>query len=315
MLNLKREYNENLITDDKYVETLPDLQNGPSSLIKGANVAIEHVGIHNFKLPLKYRTKDNGVITLETSVTGTVSLAVNKKGINMSRIMRSFYEYKDEIFSITKLGEVLKSYKQKLDSFNARIYINFSYPMLIESLRSGGIGYQYYNITLEGVLDDAGNFKKYMHLDFVYSSTCPCSTELSLHAMETRGVLATPHSQRSIARVTIQFDEFIWIEELIEKCRNALKTETQVIVKRVDEQAFAELNGANIKFVEDAARLVYAELIKDERIIDFRVVALHAESLHSHNAISVIVKGMEKNGLTPDVSNATLTEMMLRNIV
>jgi len=33
----------------------------------------------------------------------------------------------------------------------------------------------------------------------------------------------------------------------------ALQTETQVMVKREDEQAFAELNGAYLKFVEDAA--------------------------------------------------------------
>jgi GTP cyclohydrolase FolE2 len=32
-------------------------------------------------------------------------------------------------------------------------------------------------------------------------------------------------------------------------------TETQVMVKREDEQAFAELNAANPIFVEDAARL------------------------------------------------------------
>lgn len=313
MLNLRREYNEHLIVDEEYIKTLPDLQNGPSSLIKGANVPIEHVGIHNFKLPLKYRTKDNNFLTLETSVTGTVSLDADKKGINMSRIMRSFYEYKDEVFSISKLGEVLKSYKQKLDSFNARIFLNFSYPMLLHSLRSTGIGYQYYNITLEGLLDEEGNFKKFIHLDFVYSSTCPCSTELSLHAMENRNVLATPHSQRSIARVTIQFEDFLWIEDLIELCRKSLKTETQVLVKREDEQAFAELNGANVKFVEDAARLLYAELIKDERIIDFRIVCNHMESLHSHNAISIITKGIE-NGLTANVTNAIISEMMIKNV-
>lgn len=313
MLNLKREYDENLIIDEEYIKTLPDLQNGPSSLIKGANVPIEHVGIHNFKLPLKYRTKDNNFITLETSVTGTVSLDADKKGINMSRIMRSFYEYKDEVFSITQLGEVLKAYKQKLDSFNARIFLNFSYPMLLKSLRSKGIGYQYYNITLEGLLDEEGNFKKYIHLDFVYSSTCPCSTELSLHAMENRNVLATPHSQRSIARVTVQFDDFLWIEDLIELCRKSLKTETQVLVKREDEQGFAELNGANVKFVEDAARLLYGELIKDERIIDFRIVCNHMESLHSHNAISIITKGI-KNGLSANVTNAIISEMMIKNV-
>ena len=310
--DLKREYDENLKITKEYIDSLPDLQNGPSTLINGANVPIEHVGINNFKLPLKYRTKNNKIIDLETSVTGTVTLDADKKGINMSRIMRSFYEFKNEIFSISQLGNILKAYKKDLDSFNARILLNFSYPMIIHSLRSNNNGYQFYNVKMEGVLDKNGDFKKYIHLDFIYSSTCPCSTELSLHAMETRNVLATPHSQRSIARVSVQFDDFLWIEDLIDICRNALKTETQVLVKREDEQAYAELNGANVKFVEDAARLLYEQLIKNDKILDFRVVCNHMESLHSHNAISIITKGIQ-GGFDENVDLSMFSEMMIKN--
>ena len=53
----------------------------------------------------------------------------------------------------------------------------------------------------------------------------------------------------------------VWIEELQEMCDRALNTETQVVVKREDEMAFAELNGSYLKFVEDAARLLYEQLI------------------------------------------------------
>ena len=47
-----------------------------------------------------------------------------------------------------------------------------------------------------------GQRLRIMHFDYVYSSTCPCSLELSEHARETRSRLATPHSQRSIARIS-----------------------------------------------------------------------------------------------------------------
>ena len=43
--------------------------------------------------------------------------------------------------------------------------------------------------------------------------------------------------------------------------------------------------------MEDAVRLLYEGLDDDPRISDFRVFASHKESLHSHDAISVIVKG------------------------
>ena len=85
-----RDYDSEYKPTKKDIETFPDLQNGPSCLIQGSPVEIQQVGIHNFRLPLKYKTRDNGNIELETKVTGTVSLEAHKKGINMSRIMRSF---------------------------------------------------------------------------------------------------------------------------------------------------------------------------------------------------------------------------------
>ena len=287
-----REYDKSLNVDDKYISSLPDLQNGPSSLIQGAAVPIQQVGIHNFKLPLRYKKQDGDTIELETSVTGTVSLESHKKGINMSRIMRSFYDHKDEVFSIGKIEDVLNTYKNNLKSFDARIMLKISYPIKQKSLRSGLEGYQYYDVVLEGDLTKDGEFKKYIHFDFVYSSACPCSFELSEHAEKYRNRATVPHSQRSVARVSVKFDDMLWIEDLQALCLDALQTETQVMVKREDEQAFAEKNGAYLKFVEDAVRLLYDKLDKEPRIKDFKVIASHNESLHSHNAVSSIVKGV-----------------------
>ena len=283
-----REFDSKLKVDQNYINSLPDLQNGPSSLIQGSPVEIQQVGIHNFRIPLKYRKKEEGTIELETSVTGTVSLEAHKKGINMSRLMREFYKFQNETFHIGKLKDVLVEYKDKLKSFDAKILLKFSYPIIQKSLRSENEGYQYYKVTLEGDLNKNGEFRKIMHLDFVYSSACPCSYELGQHAVKYRNKAVVSHSQRSVARISVEFDELIWIEDLRDLCLNALKTETQVIVKREDEQAFAELNGSHLKFVEDAGRLLYDTLIKESKIKDFRVIASHQESLHSHDAISVI---------------------------
>ncbi len=51
------------------------------------------------------------------------------------------------------------------------------------------------------------------------------------------------------------------------------------------------MNAANPIFVEDAARLFCEELQKDKRVGDFRVIASHQESLHSHDAVSVLTEG------------------------
>ena len=291
--DLSRQYPAEFEADAAYKASLPDLQNGPTSLIRGAKRQIQHVGISNFRLPIRFRTRDNGDLTLETSVTGTVSLDAEKKGINMSRIMRTFYQSADETFSFDVIDRTLDAYKTDLESFDARIQMRFSFPMKVASLRSGLSGYQYYDIALE-LVEQAGARKKIVHLDYVYSSTCPCSLELSEHARQTRGQLATPHSQRSVARISVALEndaQVLWFEDLIEMARRAVPTETQVMVKREDEQAFAELNAANPIFVEDAARLFCEQLQADPRVGDFRVIASHQESLHSHDAVSVLFEG------------------------
>ena len=239
--------------------------------------------------------------TLESSITGTVSLEADLKGINMSRIVRSFYDHKDAVFTGEWLGRILCAYLKNVKSKDARLKVSFSYPMLQRSLRSGLDGYQFYNVAFEGVMTRDGSYRRFIHFDFVYSSACPCSAELSEHARDTRGVYTVPHSQRSKARITLEEapGKKIWVEDVQTLCARALSTETQVMVKREDEQAFAELNGAHLKFVEDAARLLYREFDGDKRIRDFRIACSHLESLHSHDAVSVICKGV-KGGFVAD---------------
>jgi GTP cyclohydrolase IB len=306
----KRFYDRDFVATEAYRRTLPDLQNGPASLIQGSVVSIQQVGIHNFRLPLRYAAAGEALM-LETAVTGTVSLEAHKKGINMSRIMRTFYEHSNELFTLDTLAEILQSYRRDLDSLDAHLTLRFSYPLPKESLRSGLIGYQYYDVAMEARMDREGEVRKYLHLDFVYSSTCPCSYELSQHAIATRNVAAVPHSQRSVARVTVELDGPLSIEELRDLCLAALQTETQVLVKREDEQAFAELNAAYLKFVEDAVRLLHYELDGHPSIRDFKVVASHQESLHSHDAVSVIVKGIP-GGLRAEVEPSTFATLIHR---
>jgi GTP cyclohydrolase I len=298
---MPRRYDAGFKSTAAYRASLPDMMDASQDAIQGARVPIQQVGVHNFRLPLKFRTKRGEILTLEASVTGTVSLEADFKGINMSRIVRAFYDHKDGVFSAEWMGRVLKAYLRKVRSKDARLKVSFSYPMLQPSLRSGLEGYQYYEAAFEGVMTHSGDYRRFIHFDFVYSSSCPCSSELSEHARDTRGAYAVPHSQRSKARIVVEETpgRRLRIEDLQAMCATALRTETQVMVKREDEQAFAELNGAHLKFVEDAARLLFGALDRDPRIRDFRVACSHLESLHSHDAVSVICKGV-RGGFTAD---------------
>lgn len=175
-------------------------------------------------------------------------------------------------------------------------------------------GHIAYNVILEGeyhrhepydptaVVEDFGGkppreYKFYLTVEYTYSSTCPCSFELAHNATELRKAAANAHSQRSIMRTTVQFDpdNIVWIEDLVELHRQHIPTEVQVVVKRRDEQAFAELNGSNLLFSEDAVRIVYGALdtwYDEGKIFDFRIITDHQESLHPWQAIALTTKGI-----------------------
>jgi GTP cyclohydrolase I len=271
---------------------MPDLQNS-----EFVGIPIDFVGIHNFHVPIRIKEKSGDTQEVMASITGTVSLDANHAGINMSRIIRTFYKSKDDVFDINKLEEVLRNYQKDLKTFDAHILMNFKYRIWQDALRSvkdDGTpegGWQYYNITFDCNLDVTGEFKKVMHMDYIYSSACPCSTALSEHAALNRGVYGIPHSQRSIARISVEFDNLIWIEDLLQMCNDALTTETLVFCKRQDEQAFAEKNGAQPKFVEDAIRYMAERLNAESDVLDYKIICSHRESLHSHEAVAVITKG------------------------
>ena len=291
--DLKRTYDADFVPSQSYLDSMPDLQNADF-----VGIPIDFVGIQGMHLPLKIREQNGDIQEVMAEVTGTVSLDASNRGINMSRILRSLYKSKDDIFDINKIEEVLRNYQKDLKTFDAHILMNFKYRIWQYSLRSMDEignpegGWQYYNITFDCNLDVSGEFKKVMWVDFIYSSACPCSTELSHHAALSRSVFGIPHSQRSVARIGMDLDDLVWIEDVVDACRDALLTETLVFCKREDEQAFAELNGSQPKFVEDAIRLLADKINEINGVTDYKIICSHQESLHNHNAVAVITKGV-----------------------
>ena len=111
----------------------------------------------------------------------------------------------------------------------------------------------------------------------------------------SEGIVATPHSQRSIAEVKVKLNNSLNefpITELVNLLEDALQTPVQAAVKREDEQEFARLNGQNLMFCEDAARRVQHCLNQNEQYDDFWLRINHLESLHAHDAVSITTKGI-----------------------
>jgi GTP cyclohydrolase I len=88
---------------------------------------------------------------------------------------------------------------------------------------------------------------------------------------------------------------------LVDHIEDALQTAVQAAVKREDEQEFARLNGANLMFCEDAARRLQSALDAQSVYRDFWLRVDHMESLHPHDAVSIVCKGVS-GGYLPVVS-------------
>ena len=307
-------------------EDLPDPQVDP--IIPGAKVAINKVGIGPVDLPIRVLRRNGQTQTLQAKASMYCSVDdPNAKGLNLSRVYLLMHDKCADHLTMEGIKGTLEEMATKQGSDNAYIKLRFRYPWTQEALRTrkpivpgvetetlsnGEVistdkmeGHIAYETTIEGRWhrhsDGSNEFKFFLTVDYVYSSTCPCSFELARNATEKRDAAANAHSQRSVMKTTVQFDpdDLVYIEDLVDLHREHIPTEVQIVVKRRDEQAFAEINGSNLLFSEDAVRLMYAALDKwyeGGKISDFVIATSHQESLHPWNAIAVIYKGIY-NGL------------------
>jgi GTP cyclohydrolase I len=275
-------------------------------------IEIPKVGINRFRLPLNF-DQNGKFVSRDAEASMYINLPKNKTGINMSRFCAILQEVTDEAkMDYNLLDLILHRFRHDLKDFEAdaafdQAFIKFKlkFPLKQRSLRSDNWGWQYYPVQIFAKQNKEGLTRYFLTLVYEYSSTCPCSLSMAKQyekqfalgeTKEGHGV-GVAHGQRSQARCTIELStkgiqQFFFIEELVEKMRLALPTETQSLVKRIDEQAFAILNGSNPMFVEHASKRVHNILNNTAEIKDWIVELTHFESLHSHNAVAVINKGI-----------------------
>ncbi|HET6546018.1 MAG TPA: GTP cyclohydrolase FolE2 [Rhodanobacteraceae bacterium] len=303
---------------DSALRTLPDIA---SEAPPGVAGELDWVGMDDIAMPIAVAGSDGR----DTQTGARVSARVNlirpeARGIHMSRL----YLHLDKALSgqaLTpcSLRRVLRDFLDSQVELSDRAMLRLEFEQLLRrpALVSDNSGWKSYPVSITALMD-RGHFTVELGCEVAYSSTCPCSAALARQLIQERfsedfargrpldhdtvltwlgseqGVCATPHSQRSAAEVRVKltagFD--LPIVDVIDAVEGALKTPVQTAVKREDEQAFARLNGANLMFCEDAARRIRTALDGDERVSDYRVRTTHYESLHAHDAVAVVTKGV-----------------------
>lgn len=244
------------------------------------------------------------------------------KGIHMSRLYLALDEHAEtRPLTAAGLRLLLNTVLESHHDISTKAFVQFEFDHYVrrKALISDNSGWSSYPVMVKGTLIN-GQISLELSVGVLYSSTCPCSAALARQLIQHQfeqdfgasgqvdagavrdwlgteeGIVATPHSQRSIAKILVQLEDDLDdfpITELIDAVEATLKTPVQAAVKREDEQEFARLNGQNLMFIEDAGRRLKAALSNDARLHDFWVRLEHHESLHAHDAVGVFTKDVE----------------------
>ena len=297
---------------------MPDVAMGE---LRSPQGTLDWVGMGDVHQPLKIRDGRD-----EREVQARVQIYVNlgdthAKGIHMSRLYVILDEHSStRPLTVAGLKLLLSSLLESHRGLSSSAFIQFDFDYYVRrpALVSDHAGWNSYPASIKGTYLN-GEVNVELSLGVLYSSTCPCSAALARQLIQQQfeedfgrhgdvkmsevkawlgtedGIMATPHSQRSLARVLVKLDdtmESFPITDLIDRVEGVLETPVQTAVKREDEQEFARLNGQNLMFCEDAGRKLKSSLAGDDRVRDFWVRVEHHESLHAHNAVSVFTKGV-----------------------
>jgi GTP cyclohydrolase I len=307
-------------TIDNVLRTMPDIANEAQPDVAGK---LEWVGMNEIEVPVRIEDDTGNLIQSTAIVTAYVNLVdPDVRGIHMSRLYLHLDQaFRDQPLTPSALRKILRSFLDSHEGLSDRalVRVDFDYVVRRKALTSDNEGWRRYPVSMIGILEGQ-EFSLEMGLEVLYSSTCPCSAALARQLIQEQfqkdfaegeelnfrrihewlgsegGIVATPHSQRSAAELRVRLMptfKMFPIIELIDLVEDALQTPVQATVKREDEQQFALLNGSNLMFCEDSGRRVQIALNSDDRILDFWARCTHYESLHPHNAVSVITKGIE----------------------
>lgn len=292
--------------------SLPDVAQQSVPLVR----PLDWVGMENIALPIRVSDGAGGQVQVAASIDFSVDLVrAEERGIHMSRLYLRLQEgLAREALTPGGLRHLLQEGIDSQSGLSTRGRLRLRYDALLQrrALLSGHQGWKRYPVEIDATLAD-GHLRLALEFAVEYSSTCPCSAALSRQAnaerfaedfadagavaaaavgewlRSERGMAATPHAQRSEARIRVelrpQFDELPLVA-LIDAVEAGLGTPVQTAVKREDEQAFARLNAEHLMFCEDAARRVAAVLALDPRIERYEASVSHFESLHPHDAVA-----------------------------
>jgi len=167
-------------------------------------INIQKVGVKDITYPVMVLDKAKKLQRTVANFNMFVNLPHRFKGTHMSRFIEILNQFHGE-FDIKNLRLILEEMKSRLDAESAHLEIEFPYFVKQPMSRANAIGICEYQCKMHGVLDE--NYKLVLQI----------SVPIALPSPEQNGEgLPRSPGHWGNAVISIQYRNFIWIEDVIQ---------------------------------------------------------------------------------------------------
>lgn len=177
---------------------MKDIQN----LQDDRRISIRKVGVKTISYPVTVLDREKKLQHTVATVNMYVNLPHRFKGTHMSRFVEILNRFHGE-FNLRKFHLILQEMKERLDAEAAHLEIRFPYFMeRSSSVGTGWYGTERYECRMHGSLQERD--------DLVLEVDVPITLPQSM-------------GRWGYARVSVRFNEFIWIEDLISLVQQGIR--------------------------------------------------------------------------------------------
>lgn len=242
------------------------------------HIPLKHVGIKGLRWPIELMDKERGTQHSVAKVTLAVDLPHDLRGTHMSRFVECLRTLGP--VGLNEIENILDKLKEHLQAEKAFLQLEFPYFITKAAPVSGMTAPMDMDCVYKA--EKGERFKLRIKAMVPVQTLCPCSKEISDYGA---------HNQRAWAKMEIEANELVWLEELAAVADAAASAPVYGLLKRPDEKFVTERAYDNPRFVEDAVREIALRLEADKRITWYRAEVESVESIHNHNAFAVVEKG------------------------
>jgi len=224
-------------------------------------INIQKVGVKDITYPVMVLDKAKKLQRTVANFNMFVNLPHRFKGTHMSRFIEILNQFHGQ-FDIKNLRLILEEMKSRLDAESAHLEIEFPYFVKQKMSHANAIGIGEYQCKMHGVLDE--------NYELVLQISIPIAMPLRLQNGE--GLPRSPGHWGN-AVISIQYRNFIWIEDVIQMVEEVIGQNRLIEESRNSESSSApeHLSDNSILSVEKIAKALGKEFSGSNDILRFSV--------------------------------------------